>query len=76
MSAAFLTAPLIVFLVIVAPLWLVLHYRGKRKSAQGLSEEDFDKLQELTRKAESMQQRVQTLERILDVESPNWRQKL
>ncbi|MDN3682488.1 envelope stress response membrane protein PspB [Vibrio tapetis] len=76
MSAAFLTAPLVVFLIFVAPLWLALHYRSKRKSGQGLSEEDFEKLQGLTRKAENMQQRVQTLERILDEESPNWRQKL
>ncbi|MBD1556972.1 envelope stress response membrane protein PspB [Vibrio sp. S9_S30] len=73
MSAAFITAPLIVFLIFVAPIWLVLHYRSKRKTAQGLSDEDFEKLQSLTRHAESMQQRVQTLERILDAESPNWR---
>ncbi|BCL70078.1 Phage shock protein B [Vibrio nigripulchritudo MADA3029] len=76
MSAAFITAPLIVFLIFVAPIWLVLHYRSKRKTAQGLSDEDFEKLQSLTRQAEAMQQRVQTLERILDAESPNWRQNL
>jgi phage shock protein B len=74
MSAAFITAPLIVFLIFVAPIWLVLHYRSKRKTSQGLSDEDFEKLQSITRQAESMQDRVQTLERILDAESPNWRQ--
>lgn len=76
MSAAFLTAPLLVFLIFVAPLWLWLHYRSKRNTAQGLSEDDFAKLQGLTRQAEALQQRVQTLERILDSESPSWRQKL
>ena len=29
---AALEAPLIVFLVVVVPVWLVLHYRSKRSS--------------------------------------------
>ena len=74
MSAAFLTAPLIVFLIFVAPLWLFLHYRSKKKSATGLSEEDYEKLHRLSEKADVLQQRVGTLERILDAEAPNWRQ--
>lgn len=73
MSSFFIAGPLIVFLIFVAPLWLFLHYRGKRKSENGLSSEDYQRLQALSEKAESMQTRVQTLERILDAESPNWR---
>ena len=74
MSGVFLVGPLIVFLIFVAPLWLFLHYRSKSKSATGLSEEDYETLQRLSEKAESLQQRVGTLERILDAETPNWRQ--
>ncbi|MDN3698543.1 MULTISPECIES: envelope stress response membrane protein PspB [Vibrio] len=73
MSSFFIAGPLIVFLIFVAPLWLFLHYRGKRKSENGLSSEDYQRLQTLSEKAESMQSRVETLERILDAESPNWR---
>jgi phage shock protein B len=74
MGTAFITAPLIVFLIFVAPLWLFLHYRSKRKSDTGLNEEDHEALQRLSAKADTLQQRVETLERILDAETPNWRQ--
>lgn len=74
MTAAFITGPLIIFLIFVAPLWLYLHYRSKRTSDRGLSEEDFQALQSLSGRAESLSKRVETLERILDAESPNWRQ--
>lgn len=70
-----ISGPLIVFLIFVAPLWLILHYRSKRKTSSGLSSEDYERLRSLSDKAESMQQRVDTLERILDSESPNWRQR-
>ncbi|NAW67648.1 envelope stress response membrane protein PspB [Photobacterium halotolerans] len=75
MSMGFIVGPLIVFLVLVAPLWLILHYRSKRQTAQGLSGEDTDKLQGLVVRAEQMQQRIVTLEKILDAEAPHWRQK-
>ena len=75
MSSFFFAGPLIVFLIFVAPLWLILHYRSKKKTAGGLSEEDFNRLQTLSEKAEQMQKRVDTLERILDTETPNWRRR-
>lgn len=72
MSALFVT-PLVVFLIFVAPLWLLLHYRSKRKVSSGLSSEELEQLKTLAERAESVQQRVKTLEKILDVEAPNWR---
>ncbi|RJG42163.1 envelope stress response membrane protein PspB [Motilimonas pumila] len=69
----YMVAPLIVFLVIVAPLWLILHYRSKKQISQGLSAEEKTQLGQLLDRAEQLQQRVHTLESILDVESPNWR---
>ncbi|KFA96908.1 envelope stress response membrane protein PspB [Vibrio sp. ER1A] len=74
MSSFLIAGPLIVFLIFVAPLWLFLHYRSKRKSESGLSQQNFQKLQSLSQRAEKMQLRVDNLERILDAESPNWRQ--
>ena len=71
-----LIAPLIIFMVIVAPLWLILHYRSKKQVSQGLSEHEHRQLIELANKAEKMAERVETLEALLDQESPQWRRKL
>ncbi len=73
MASFFIAAPLIIFLIFIAPLWLLLHYRSKRKAELGLSAEDYETLQQISEKAKGLQARVETLERILDVESPNWR---
>ena len=43
--------PMILFMLFVAPTWLVLHYRGKRQINKGLSENDYKDLQILADKA-------------------------
>ena len=68
--------PIIVFMVFVAPLWLILHYRSKRQISQGLSEEEYIQLSDLSELADDMADRIKTLESILDAESPEWRNKL
>ncbi len=67
--------PLIVFMVIVAPIWVVMHYRTMGKKSQGLSVDEHAKLQQLVQVADSMSNRIETLEKILDAETPDWRQK-
>lgn len=67
--------PLIVFMVIVAPIWIVMHYRAKGSKQGGISEAEHGRLQELAQIAESMVERVETLESILDKETSNWREK-
>ena len=69
-------APVIIFMIIVAPIWLVLHYRSKGQVSQGLSEEEYIQLSELSETADKMADRIKTLEAILDVETPDWRNKL
>ena len=71
-----IVAPIMVFLVIVAPIWLILHYRSKKQLNQGLSEEEIRTLNDLARQAEKMADRIQTLESILDTEAPEWRSKV
>ncbi|GAA0816757.1 envelope stress response membrane protein PspB [Colwellia sp. D2M02] len=71
-----IVAPVIIFLVIVAPIWLILHYRSKKQVSQGLSQEEYIQLSELSEMADQMSDRIQTLEAILDAETPNWRSKL
>ena len=69
-------APVIIFMVIVAPIWLILHYRSKGQVSQGLSEEEYIQLSNLSEAADKMADRIQTLEAILDAETPEWRNKL
>tara|TARA_R110002050_G_scaffold220174_2_gene356054 strand:- start:3614 stop:3841 length:228 start_codon:yes stop_codon:yes gene_type:complete len=69
-------APVIIFMLVVAPIWLVLHYRSKGQVSQGLSEEEYTQLSELSEMANKMADRIKTLEAILDAETPDWRSKL
>ena len=49
---ALITAPLVLFLIFVAPIWLILHYRSKKQVSQGLSAEEYAELKALAEKAE------------------------
>lgn len=72
---ALVIAPLIIFMIFVAPIWLLLHYRSKKQVNQGLTAEEHASLQQLADKAEKMSERIQTLEAILDSEAPQWRNR-
>lgn len=69
-------APVIIFMIVVAPIWLILHYRSKRQISQGLTEEEYVQLSELSELADKMTDRIKTLEAILDAETPDWRNKV
>ncbi|MDO6567200.1 envelope stress response membrane protein PspB [Alteromonas sp. 1_MG-2023] len=72
---AMLVMPLVIFMIFVAPIWLILHYRSKKQVSQGLSVEEQASLQSLAEQAEKMSDRIQTLEAILDSEAPEWRNR-
>ena len=67
--------PIVVFLVVVAPIWIVFHYRSKARVVDGLSAGERADLDEMIETANKMAARIETLESILDVESPGWREK-
>lgn len=72
MSALFLAIPLTIFVLFVAPIWLWLHYSNR--SARGeLTQNEQQRLAQLTEEARRMRERIQSLEQILDAEHPNWR---
>jgi len=73
MDMDMLLVPAILFLVIVAPIWLVLHYITRWRSLRSLSSEDEKMLVDLWQSAKRMEQRIVTLEKILDAEAPHWR---
>lgn len=71
--AAFLEVWGILFLAVVAPIWIVSHYISKHRSNKGLTPEDETMLAELWESAKAMETRIHTLERILDDSTPGWR---
>lgn len=65
----------ILFLTVVAPIWLILHYVTMWKKNRGLSAEEEAGFRSLRENAEKLDARLATLERILDDEVPDWRQR-
>ncbi len=74
-AMAFFFVPSVVFLSIVAPLWLILHYWSKHKSNRGLSDDDQHLMESLTHTIEGLEQRIDSLERILDDQHQGWRRE-
>lgn len=77
----YLSVPLIVFLAIVLPLWLSFHYLTKWKQMKqgelgaGRVAIDRQELLRLRETARKLEQRIDSLEKILDEESPGWRNR-
>lgn len=65
--------PLVVFLVIVMPTWLVLHYRDKQRQSRELSVDEWHEIEQTLERAEKLEERIATLELILDAEHKGWR---
>lgn len=61
------------FLLVVAPIWILAHYLARWRAARGLSREDERRLGEMWDAARRMEARIALLERILDAEAPEWR---
>lgn len=65
----------ILFITVCLPLWIIFHYVTKWKMSKGLSTEDEKMLSEVWESTSRMEERINTLERILDIESPSWRKQ-
>jgi phage shock protein B len=65
----------ILILTVCLPLWIIFHYITKMKTSKGLSPEDENMLSEVWESANKMEERINTLERILDIEAPDWRRR-
>jgi phage shock protein B len=68
-----LTAVLIVLISVLGPIWIVFHYKHKARAGQQLSASETALVESLGATAQKLEQRVATLERVLDVEVPAWR---
>lgn len=65
----------ILLLTVCFPIWIMFHYITKWKTSKGLTPEDEKMLSEVWESTNRMEERIQTLERILDIEAPSWRQR-
>lgn len=77
----YLSGPLMVFLGVVLPLWLIFHYvtKWKRMKSANVGPNrvvvERSELQQLRETAERLEGRIESLEKILDEEKSSWRVK-
>ena len=73
--AQLLTIAFIVFLAIPAPLFIVLYFITKWKESREISGGDEKMMEDLWLLAQRLEERLESLETILDGELPDWRKK-
>ncbi|MEI9988257.1 MAG: envelope stress response membrane protein PspB [Aliidongia sp.] len=64
---------MIVFMVVVMPIWLFLHYGARFRQSKVLTADSERTLSELSDTADRLQTRIDNLERLLDAAAPEWR---
>jgi phage shock protein B len=72
----FMFVPTILFLVIVAPLWLTMHYRSVNRASRGLTQEDRESVEQMLVTVDKLTDRIEALEAILDADHREWRRQV
>jgi len=67
--------PIIAIVMGIGSSMLKMHYTHKEKMMDHMSEDQITELSQMSKIADILDQRVSVLERILDDEVPNWREK-
>jgi phage shock protein B len=73
MSGLFLLPLAAMLIVVVLPIWIIAHYGTRWRTNRVISSGDEKLLADLWDTAGKMEARINTLERILDAEAPDWR---
>ena len=63
----------VIFMTVVVPFVVIMHYSTKWKATKGLSDDEHRMLEDLWKESQAMQSRVNALETILENEVPDWR---
>ena len=64
---------IIVGMLFIGMPWIILHYVSKWKTSATLTDADENLLDELHELARRLDDRMRTIERIIDAENPGWR---
>ncbi|TDJ33629.1 MAG: envelope stress response membrane protein PspB [Gammaproteobacteria bacterium] len=76
MVSELLTIAVIVFIAVPAPLFIVLHFITKWKQSREISGGDEQMLEDMWLLARRLEERLESLEEILDSDLPDWRRKI
>ncbi len=74
--AELLAVAIIVFIAVPAPLFIILHFITKWKQSREISGGDEKMLEDMWLLARRLEERLESLETILDSELPDWRRKI
>jgi phage shock protein B len=69
------SAAVLLFLTVGLPLIIVLHFVTRWKQSREISRDDEQMLEDLWALSQRLEDRIDTLERILDDDHPTWREK-
>jgi phage shock protein B len=64
-----------IFAFVLGIIWLNRYYKTRRAQASVLADEEKATLDDLARLAQRLEERVATLEKILDADDPKWRDR-
>jgi phage shock protein B len=68
----FMFVPTILFMVVVMPIWLTMHYRSVNRSSRSLNEEDRETVEQMLETVDRLSERIGALESILEADHPDW----
>jgi len=63
------------FIMVLGIVWISAHYKHLNKTAGTITDDQAMELTQMSKIADILDKRVAVLERILDDEVPNWREK-
>lgn len=61
---------IVMFVVLIAPLWMILHYSSRKHANRSLTPDDERMLEDLWRSAKEMERRIAALESIVEPDAP------
>ena len=68
--------PTILFVVILATIWITMHYRSVNRSTRSLNQEDRESIEHMLETVDKLTDRIGALESILDADHPDWRKQV
>jgi len=54
----FMFVPTILFLVVVAPMWITMHYRSVNRSSRSLNQEDRESIEHMLETVDKLTERI------------------